>query len=279
MPLRVPATNAQIRLSRQHSYKPRFEGIRGPSRVGPPTGASRGRAISTRPGVGQLQPVDPARVVAPDEIDHPHRVGHAPLRRVRRTRSSTAADPVCATAALRGSATRPDRTRPTSTGSCGTGASSSVRRDECRRAGAEVVDAQSGVEVDVVERLCEVARLALVGVAVQQHDRRVDRDSRRKSSSSIGLVRCRSQSRSPRPTWNCNGLPSRSASCSPNRSSTRSVSRTPPPSRQRGAAVGDLAVRRVRTGRRRSRRGRPGSTWLRRRFRLARAGSRRNASA
>ena len=38
---------------------------------------------------------------------------------------------------------------------------------------AEVVDRQPAVEVDVVERLRQVSRLAFVGIAVQQHDRRV----------------------------------------------------------------------------------------------------------
>ena len=52
-------------------------------------------------------------------------------------------------------------------------------REEGRRPRAQVVHAQPAVEEDVMERLRQIARLTLVGIAVQQHDRDVRRLSQK----------------------------------------------------------------------------------------------------
>src|SRR3954464_9459875 len=104
-----------------------------------------------------------------DQVDHPHRVGSAPLagadEGIENITNSVAPQ--------------------TRTQEVQLGGTESVRRvenlaerrefqlpsDESRRAGAEMIDGQPTVDVNVVERLRKISGFPLERIAMQKHDR------------------------------------------------------------------------------------------------------------
>ena len=95
------------------------------------------------------------------------------------------------------------------------------------RTGPQVIDGQAHVEMDIVERLGEVAGLSFMGVAMQQHDgdftgaaQEIQQEHR------VGAVKFAIPVAEA--DVNLQWLSNRNASCNPNRSTTRSVSRASP---------------------------------------------------